>query len=730
MLRKSTILISIFYFSLPLYTYQLKAQTPSSIRPKVGVVLSGGGAKGLAHIGFLKVMEEAGLRPDFIAGTSMGSIIGGLYSVGYSADSLEKIAKSLNWNFLLTDDISRQNLTIEEKDDNDRFIISFPLKERKILIPSGLINGQNIENILNMYCAPVYGIRNFDELPIPYLAVATDIETGKEVVFREGYLSEVLRASMAIPSVFQPVEINNKLLVDGGVVNNFPVKLIKEMGADIVIGVDVGFQYYTKEELNNFIKIIEQTVFFYGEELNAINKSLTDYLIVPNLKDYNAGSFNAVDTIIARGEEASRLFFPKLKTLADSLKNLDPEYGVNQELPVIDSLLIKEINIIGLNHVSSQLLEGKLQLNLLEKYTTQDIKISIDRAFSSLYFDKVSWELESIEDDAVKLNITVKEAKGGLFRVDLHYDSYYKSAILLNTTFRNLLFDGSKLSANLGLGENPFLNIMYFKNNGWKPGFGVNLDFNNFDIFTYNEIGNKISNLLYFENSIQIYTQSVIRNSHALGLGTELQNIILKPKINPELDLSKSNNTYLNFYGFINMDTYDNPFFPKYGLKAYSEIRVIPQKDLAPVLFISGKFSKATSITPKFTFITHVFGGMANGDSIPYPYYFYTGGMNPLRMNGLIPFVGLDYLERADKNALVVRADLQFEILRNFYVTLRGNAGNLKPTVNDLITTDEVISGIGMTLSYNSWIGPIEFTLMRSLNKSGLLSFFNIGCWF
>jgi NTE family protein len=729
MLNNYFFLVLSFCLTLEVYCHA-QAQHINTERPKIGVVLSGGGAKGLAHIGFLKVMEEAGIRPDFIGGTSMGSIVGGLYAIGYSADSLEKIAKHTDWSFLFNDEVSRRNITLEEKDDNDRFIISFPLKERKILIPSGIVNGQNIENTLNMYCAPVYGTRNFNEFSIPFTAIATDIETGDEVIFREGYLPEVMRASMAIPSVFQPVEINNKLLVDGGVVNNFPVKRVKEMGADIIIGVDVGFQYYQKDELNTLIKIIEQTVFFYGEELNRVNKSLADYLIIPELKEFNASSFNAVDTIIARGEQASMKILPQLVRLADSIKLFDTDFQVNQVIPHLDSLLIKEINITGLNQVSRKLVSGKLQINELEKYTAKDIKNAIDRTFSSLYFDKVTWELEKQENDEVKLNVNVQEAKGGLFRLGLHYDTNTKSAILLNTTFRNLIFDGSKLSGSVGLGENPYLNLMYFKNNGWKPGLGINVDFINLNVFEYNEEGKRISNLGYSEGSLQLYTQSIIRNSHAIGFGAEFEKVSLKPRMYPTIGLEPGSNNYLNYYGFLKMDTYDNAFFPEQGIKMYSEVKIVTQRDNDPVLFVNGRISKAAAITSKFTFITHAYGGFVDGDSIPYPYYFYAGGLNPLQRNGLIPFVGLNFLERADKNALILRADFQVEVFRNLYITCKLNAGNLTTHFNDLFTLNDLIGGAGITLSFDSWIGPIEYTLMRSLNKSGLLSFFNIGYWF
>ncbi len=241
------------------------------------MILSGGSAKGLAHIGVLKVLEEAGIRPDYIGGTSMGGIVGGLYAIGYSADSLEKIVKNADWGYLLGDQVSRRSLTLEEKEDKDRFVISFPIKGNKIKIPSGVINGENIEELLNTLCAPVYDIRDFENFPIPFLCVATNIETGKEVDFTSGYLPLVLRATMSIPSIFNPIEIQNDLLVDGGLVNNFPVARVKDMGADILIGVNVGFQYYKKNQLNSILRIIEQSIFFYGEALNRYNMELCDY---------------------------------------------------------------------------------------------------------------------------------------------------------------------------------------------------------------------------------------------------------------------------------------------------------------------------------------------------------------------------------------------------------------------------------------------------------------------
>ncbi|MBE0653590.1 MAG: patatin-like phospholipase family protein, partial [Bacteroidales bacterium] len=596
-----------FLFVIPQSKALPQAGSFDGGRPKIGLVLSGGGAKGLAHIGVLKVLEEAGIRPDYIGGTSMGSIVGGLYSIGYSADSLEKIAKSTNWNYLLGDQVSRRNLTIEEKEDNDRFFVSFPIKENKIMIPSGLVNGQNIEDYLNTLCAPVFNKPDFNDFPIPFLAVATDIETGKEVIFNRGYLPDVLRASMSIPSIFNPIEIDEKLLVDGGLVNNFPVARTLEMGADIIIGVDVGFRYYKKEELNSIFKILEQSVFFYGEALNSHNRSLCDVLIEPALGTYNASSFGSTDTIIALGEIAARKILPQLKALADSIYGEEKPGFATTAPPKLDSLQLMEIRIHGLERVSARLLTGKLQLEVLQKVTPKDISKAVERAYSSLYFDKISYTIGEVEN-GICLDIYVKETKGGFFKVGLHYDTNYRSAILLNTTFRNVLLNGSKLSGDLSLGENPFFQVSFFKNNGWKPGLGFNFSSGRLDAFVY-EGGDPISSLIFSESKTRIFTQSVFSNSYAIGAGVEFESFTINPRIDPILGLEKTRGNYVNYYGFLNFDSYDNIYYPTSGIKLNTQFRVITINEYEPTFHLVARYTHAHSLHPRITFINRVYGG-------------------------------------------------------------------------------------------------------------------------
>ncbi|MEM6542874.1 MAG: patatin-like phospholipase family protein, partial [Bacteroidota bacterium] len=207
--------------------------------PKVGLVLSGGGAKGLAHIGALKVIEEAGVEIDFVGGTSMGAIIGGLYAAGYSAKELDSIFRNTNLSELIQDNVPRSAKTFYEKEDSERYAITLPFDNFKVSFPQGISGGQNIYNEFVRLLYHVKDIQDFNQLPIPFLCIATNIETGKPVLLDQGYLPEAIIASGTLPSLFEPTEVNGQILIDGGVVNNYPIDEIRAKGADIIIGVDV-----------------------------------------------------------------------------------------------------------------------------------------------------------------------------------------------------------------------------------------------------------------------------------------------------------------------------------------------------------------------------------------------------------------------------------------------------------------------------------------------------------
>ncbi|MDX1641798.1 MAG: patatin-like phospholipase family protein, partial [Balneolaceae bacterium] len=243
-----------------LYLSKKNNQVDDTLR--VGLVLSGGGAMGIAHIGVIQAIEEAGIRIDYITGTSMGSLVGGLYAIGYTSDQLAEMATSNNFVELFTEKPDRKYISNYEKIIDDRTIVTFPISEKSIDLPVGIISGQNIYTYLARLTQSVHGIEEFDDFPIPFAAVATDLETGEAKVFRSGYLPDALRASISIPSLFSPHNIDGKLYVDGGLIRNLPVQDAIEMGADYTIAVDVSSPLMPKDSLNTFAKVLNQSVFF------------------------------------------------------------------------------------------------------------------------------------------------------------------------------------------------------------------------------------------------------------------------------------------------------------------------------------------------------------------------------------------------------------------------------------------------------------------------------------
>jgi NTE family protein len=296
------------------------APTPPH-RPRIGLVLSGGGARGVAHIGVLKVLEEQHVPIDAIAGTSMGAVVGGLYASGLSAREIEAIMTSLNWQEAFRDLPPREDLTLRRKQEDQNFLVKFPLGIRggKVLLPKGLIQGQRLNQILRRLTLPVARITNFDELPTPFRALATDLETGDAVTLDSGDLTSAMRASMSAPGVFAPVERDGRLLVDGGISENLPVDIARAMGVDILIVVDVGSPLLTREKLNSVPVISNQmiAILIQRNSREQLEKLKTqDVLIAPPLGDTSSFDFGNVKRVIAVGERAARASVERLAALA------------------------------------------------------------------------------------------------------------------------------------------------------------------------------------------------------------------------------------------------------------------------------------------------------------------------------------------------------------------------------------------------------------------------------
>ena len=334
------------------YGTESSGQEPE--RRKVGLVLSGGGAKGVAHIGVIKVLEEAGIPIDYIAGTSMGAIIGGLYSIGWSTQELDSLVRNQDWMALLSDKIPRRDKLLSEKEITDMYILSVPLSlDKKFSIPSGMLAGQNVLNLLNEMTLGYHDDDlDFDSLPIPFACVAYDMVKGEEQVYRKGNLPLAIRASMSIPGAFAPVIRDSMVLVDGGIYNNFPVDVARDMGADIIIGVDLAAGPHDMEGLTSMMGLIDQITTFLGREQYAKNLQGVDLYLKPDIKPYTSSSFNseAVDSLLVRGERCARQNWDAIVALQDSIYN-GQTYMVRKERLLAndtDSVRIGNIEFVGL----------------------------------------------------------------------------------------------------------------------------------------------------------------------------------------------------------------------------------------------------------------------------------------------------------------------------------------------------------------------------------------------
>ncbi len=459
-LSKPTVHCTLFLFalvcSLSIAPTHTSAQTTA---PKIGLCLSGGGAKGMAHIGLLRMLDSLGIRPDFITGTSAGAIIGGLYAMGYSGDELKQILINADWPALLSNKIPLRAINIEEKDEYGRYWLEMPMKNWKPSLPRGAIEGAELQEYLIGLTFPARHIHDFDSLPIPFRCVATDINTGRPVLLKTGQLSEALRASMAVPLVFSPIEWDDTLLlIDGGLIRNFPVQEVLDMGATRVIGSFTGFRLLSADELDGGYQIIMQSLgLSMFKSMNA-DKEACEVLINNELPGLYASSFKDIQAIIAAGEANARAMLPELARIA-ALQHAGPA-----PRPLAGLVPLKSIDAQAANEDTKNLLINKMGIRVGQNYTDADLKKGLSTLYGTRFFERILVEIEPTADGkASKIHLRAKNAPQSVFKFGFHYDTDDAAGILLNTTFRNTVLPNSRLSVSFDLAEKPKAHIDFYQ---------------------------------------------------------------------------------------------------------------------------------------------------------------------------------------------------------------------------------------------------------------------------
>ena len=726
---------------------------------KVGLVLSGGGAKGMAHIGALKVIEEAGVRIDFIGGTSMGAIVGALYSSGYTATQLDSLFKSNDFSVLIQDELPRTAKPFYEKEAEERYALTLPFQKFKVSIPAALSGGQNIYNELVEALYHVKDISDFNELPIPFFCIATDVETGEEVLLNKGYLPEAIMASGTFPSLFMPAEVDGRILIDGGVLNNYPIDRVRALGADIIIGVDVQHGLRGREELNSATEVLLQINNYRTVGQMEEKRLKTDVYIKPDMQQYSVIDFEAQDSIVAEGTRAARKQWDALKGVAGK------QTGVRQSPPItkaVDSLVINRLIIRGNSSYSRGFVKGKLRFDLSEKIAFKELQEGIVNLAATNNFATIRYELISngIGEDLILY--LQEDPVQSFIRFGLHYDDLYKTAGLLNYTKKKLLADDDLASLDLILGDHIRYNAEYFVDKGSYWSFGINSRYNSFDEeVDYSLIQQNFStrqnpdinviNLDVTDLTNQIYFQTTLREEFAFSLGIEHKLLKYSTRTLNEFPGGEGdpvfqnsdertyfeNSNYFSAFGQLTLDTYDDKYFPTRGLYFDGDFHLYLfssdfNDNFSEFSIGKARMGAAFPLWSNLSLNLETEGGFKLGVSSITSLDFVLGGFGAEMINNFVPFLGYDFLSLPGNSYVKAYGRLDWEFARNHHIMFSLNYANAE---DDLFRTGEWFtapdySGYGIGYGWASFFGPVQLLYSWSPEIDNNVLFFSVGYWF
>jgi NTE family protein len=730
-----TIYCLVFSVSLILpFIAQAQEKTKETSRPKIALVLSGGGAKGFAHIGVLKVLEEEGIPIDLIVGTSIGSLVGGIYSLGYNASELEELVKSLDWETTLSDYVPRAFLSKNDQLLKQRYLFSLPINgNKKLSLPQGLIKGQNVLNIFCGLAGNVPSEADFSKFPIPFACVATDLETGKEVVMKNGFLPTAMFSSMAIPIAFQSSDRNGFLLADGGLVNNFPTDIAKRMGADIIIGVDIRNDFYDRNNLKSFDNVLNQLVNFFDMGKDSVNKSVCNLIIKPDITGYTVSSFNseAVDTLILRGKKAANGFREQLRQLKTKYK-LEPREKP-RTLVIPNKWHICGLSFTGNYHLDHDFLRKTLSLKIPGDYSSDEIKTGIDKLYGLGGFERIYYNLIDTEKGKT-LNLNITTQKILTQNIGFKANTTDAAAILVNTTQKNYQNIFGLLSVSGELSVNPGLSIVAETNKTDLPTIGLNLKgkYQNYNIF---DNGKKVFEANIFSSSAGFYVYQPFLKSFNFGIGLQEEYFtgdIFRKNDNYPTATEKMDHFITNAYSYLSFDNMDDYYFPEGGTNMYAEFSLLADFEktnkLCPVALF--KMRNVIPLAPKTALLLDLYGRALYSTDIPQTKITLVGGESYSQyFNYHLPFVGLSAVNIAERFTYIGLIGMRFQVANSQYISVLFNG--LRQSSNELIWKEaSMIYGGGIKYSLKTLFGPLDMTLGYCGSTEKPTFSANFGYWF
>lgn len=710
--------------------------------PKIGLVLSGGGAKGFAHIGVLKEIEKAGLELDYIGGTSMGAIVGGLYALGFSAVEIEKIVNDNDFMSLLRDQLPRSSSPFFDKENSEKTTITLPVSKGKVGLPKGISKGQNILNLLYELEGSSKDSSDFSKLTIPFFCIATDVETGEGVLLENGSLPVALRASGSFPTLLNPVALNDKLLVDGGISNNFPVSIMRSKGIDIIIGVDVEGKLIQREKLTSAVAILNQITSYQMYHQSEIEKQNLDIYLHPDIYTYSVVDFDKKKIIVEKGEKEAKKFKEVFKKLAAKQTHLKKRNFLKIDT---QKKYISKIKIQRSENYTLAYILGKLNIREGDSISRQEITRKINLLSATRNYDRIDYTLTKQNDNTYHLNLVLTESsEKATLSLGAHYDNLYKSGVLVNYSQKKAFINNDLLSIDAILGDNLRYGLNYFVDNGFYLSYGFK---SRYDNFRANSKFNPITieypdistiNLKYTDITNQLFIQTTFDRKFALGVGLEHKFLKVSTEtiiINDEQTIIDNSN-YFNAYGYLKLDTYDKKyfvtkgFFADLGFKWYMKSTGF-NENFNSFAQTQGTLGFATTFFDKLTFQNTNEAGFTLNSFTSRIFDFYLGGYNQNYINTFVSLYGYDIAELSGASFAKSEFLFRYAIAQKHYATFIANYARIDDNVfKDIDIFKDVKSGYALGYSYNSLIGPIEIKYSWSPDNKQNYWLFNLGFWF
>ncbi len=710
-------------------------------KPKIGLVLSGGGAKGLAHIGVLKVIDSLGIKVDYIGGTSMGAIIGGLYASGYSGKDLEYLFNHVDIEALLQDYTPRNSKSFYEKRNDEIYAVTLPFYKFKVGLPSGYSKGLYNFNLLSKLTLHVADVNDFSKLKTPFFCIATDAETGEEVILDKGNLAKALVTSGALPTLYNPIEIDGKLLIDGGVVNNYPVEELRKRGADFIIGVDVQDGLKSRDQLNDVTSLLGQINSYSMAEKMTKKIKQTDIYIKPDIKGYNVISFDKVSELIPKGEVAAKQLLCSSPLLEKNQTTL-----LKDEIIVSNAIYISNVEINKLENFTRAYVMGKLKIKQNTIVSFEDLEKGVNNLNATQNFSSVFYSFKNVED-GTKLILELKEKKVNRFlKFGLHYDDLFKSGALLNVTQKKIIVKNDVLSLDLILGDNFRYNLNYYIDNGFYWSFGINSRYSTFNKNIPSDFNNGVTlttlgisslNVDYSDLSNQIYLQTIFAQKFSIGGGLELKHLKIKSETllstNPVFDKSD----YLSFFGYLKFDTFNQKYFPKKGAYFNGDFKTFVYSsdyndDFENFSIVKGDVAVVQTFFKKIAVKLQSEAGFAIGEKSTSSFDFALGGYGFTSLNNLRPFLGYDFVSLLGDSYIKGSVVADYEFFKKHHLEFSANYANIGTNIfeDDTWVSKPMYSGYGIGYGFETIIGPIEIKHSWSPETGKHFTWFTVGFYF